>query len=110
LPDNDDWTLALLTNPEVIAVNQDALGLAAQRLTNNLAGAEIWTKQLADKSVAVGIFNRSIAVVPVNLIWHDLGLGVKAAVRDLWLRQDLGRQKNFTADLPPHGCVLLKVN
>jgi hypothetical protein len=37
-------------------------------------------------------------------------LGVKAAVRDLWLRQDLGRQKNFTADLPPHGCVLLKVN
>jgi hypothetical protein len=109
LPDNDDWTLALLTNPEVIAVNQDALGLPALRLTNAPAGAEIWTKNLADKSLAVGIFNRGNAVAPVNLVWHDLGLRAKPAVRDLWLRKDLARQKNFTAELPPHGCVLLKV-
>jgi hypothetical protein len=109
LPDNDGWTLALLTNPEVIAVNQDAFGQPAQRLTNVLAGAEIWTKKLADKSLAVGIFNRGNAAVPVNLIWHDLGLRAKPAVRDLWLRKDLGRRNNFVAELPPHGCVLLKV-
>jgi alpha-galactosidase len=110
LPDNDAWTLALLTNPEVIAVNQDALGLAAKRLTNVLAGAEIWTKPLADKSLAVGLFNRGKIAVPVNLVWKNLGLRVRPAVRDLWLRKDLGRAKNFTAEIPPHGCVLLRVN
>ena len=109
LPDNDDWTTALLTNPEVLAVNQDVLGRPAQRLTNVLVGVEIWTKKLADKSLAVGIFNRGNAAVPVNLVWHDLGLRAKPAVRDLWLRKDLGRQKNFTAELPPHGCALLRV-
>jgi hypothetical protein len=109
LPDNDDWTLALLTNPEVIAVNQDPLGQPAQGLTNVLAGVEIWKKKLADKSIAVGIFNRGKDVVPVNLVWHDLGLRAKPAVRDLWLRTDLGRQKIFAAEIQPHGCVLLKV-
>ncbi len=108
-PDNDAWTLALLTNPEVIAVDQDALGQPAQRLTNNLAGAEVWTKKLADQSLAVGIFNRGNAAVPVNLAWHDLGLRAQPAVRDLWLRKDLGRQKGFAAEIPAHGCVLLKV-
>ncbi len=110
LPDNDDWTIALLTNPEVLAVNQDALGQPAQRLTNVLVGVEIWTKKLADKSLAVGIFNRGNAAVPVNLVWRDLGMHAKPAVRDLWLRKDLGRQKNFTAELPPHGCALLRVS
>src|SRR5208282_4840749 len=96
LPDNDDWTLALLTNPEVIAVNQDALGQPGQRLTNVLAGVEIWTKKLADKSLAVGIFNRGKTAAPVNLVWHDLGLRTTPEVRDLWLRKDLGRQKSYT--------------
>ncbi len=110
LPDNDAWTLALLTNPEVLAVNQDSLGLAAQRMTNVPAGVEIWAKKLADKSTAVGIFNRGKAAMPVNLVWHDLGLRAKPAVRDLWLRKDLGRAKNFTAEIPAHGCVLLRVD
>ena len=108
LPDNDDWTLVLLTNPEVIAVNQDALGEPAQRLTNVLAGVEIWTKKLADQSLAVGIFNRGNAAVPVDLVWRSLDLRVSPAVRDLWLRQDLGRQKYFVAEIPPHGCALLR--
>jgi hypothetical protein len=109
LPDNDDWTFALLTNPEVIAVDQDILGLPAQRLTNGPAGAEVWTKKLADKSIAVGIFNRGNVAAPANLVWHDLGLGTRPTVRDLWLRKDLSRAKNFTAEIPPHGCVLLRV-
>lgn len=110
LPDNDAWTLALLTNPEVIAVNQDALGRPAQRLTNILAAAEIWTKPLADKSLAVGIFNRSSATVPVNLVWKNLGRRAQPAVRDLWLRQDVSRAKKFVTEIPAHSCLLLKVN
>ena len=110
LPDNDAWTLALLTNPEVLAVNQDALGQPAQRLTNVLADAEVWTKKLADKSLAVGIFNRGKTGLPVKLTWKDLGLRAKPAVRDVWVRKDLGKAENFTAELPPHGCVLLKAD
>ncbi len=128
LPDNDDWTLALLANPEVIAVNQDSLGQPAQRLTNNLAGAEIWAKKLADGSLAVGFFNRTVDAVKVNYAWSRLGFSTTAKacnlwhgatalmsrpsapeVRDLWLRKDLPRQKNFNAEIPPHGCVLVKV-
>jgi alpha-galactosidase len=109
LPDNDDWTLALLTSPEVLAVNQDPLGAAAQRMTNAVAGAEIWMKKLSDKSVAVGIFNHSPTNTTANLVWRDLGLPAKPAVRDLWLRQDLPRAKDISAEIPPHGCVLLRV-
>ena len=57
LPDNDAWTLALLTNPEVLALNQDPLGAAA-RQTAATNGIEIWAKPLHDGSRAVGIFNR----------------------------------------------------
>ena len=110
LPDNDAWTLALLTNPEVLAVNQDALGLAAQRMTNAPVGVEIWTKKLADKSLAVGIFNRGKSAASVNLVWKELGLRASPVVRDLWVRQDLAKAKNFAAEIPPHGCVLLKVD
>ena len=110
LPDNDAWTLALLTNPEVLAVNQDALGLAAQRITNVLASAEIWTKPLADKSLAVGIFNRGKTPVAVKLTWKNLGLRDRPTVRDLWVRKDLDRSKTFAAEIPPHGCVLLRAD
>jgi alpha-galactosidase len=109
LPDNDPWTLALLTNPEVLAVNQDPLGAAAQRVTNVVAGAEIWTKKLSDKSLAVGVFNRGKTNLTANLVWRDLGLPSKPAVRDLWLRKDLARGKNFSIEIPPHGCTLLRV-
>jgi alpha-galactosidase len=110
LPDNDTWTLVLLTNPEVIAVNQDALGQPAQPLTNAPAGVEIWTKKLADKSLAIGIFNRSKTGASVSLAWRDLGLRAKPAVHDLWLRKDLSKAKIYKAEIPPHGCCLLRVN
>jgi alpha-galactosidase len=109
LPDNDDWTTAILTNPEVLAVNQDSLGKRARRMFGPPQIAETWMKQLSDGSFAVGFFNRTEKAVSVNFPWRNLGFLSAPAVRDLWLRQDLGRQKNFVADLPPHGCVLLKV-
>lgn len=109
LPDNDDWTTALLTNPEVIAVNQDALGQPAQRLTNVLVGVEIWTKPLADKSLAVGLFNRGKTTVPVKLVWHELGLRTQPVVYDLWLRKNLPKSDKFSAEIPPHSCWLLRV-
>ena len=111
LPDNDAWTTAILSNPEVLAIDQDPLGKPAQRITN-LNGPEIWVKPLADGSRAVGFFNRTSQPVKVDLQWHDLhksGIRSRPDVRDLWLRQDLGRQKEFITELPAHGCMLVRI-
>ncbi len=109
LPDNDDWTTAILSNPEVLAVDQDVLGEPARRMIADGNVAEMWVKPLADGSLAVGFFNRTETTARVNYRWHYLGFSGQPEVRDLWLRQDLGRQQNFTAELPPHGCILLKI-
>ena len=109
LPDNDDWTTALLTHPEVLAIDQDPLGKPAQRTTGQSTGTEIWIKPLADGSSAVGLFNRNGETVKISVVWENLGFRSSPEVRDLWLRKDLGRQKEFAADLPPHGCLLLRV-
>jgi hypothetical protein len=45
----------------------------------------------------------------VDYAWQNLGFNSAPNVRDLWLRKDLGKAKDFTAEIPPHGCVLLKV-
>jgi hypothetical protein len=108
LPDNDDWTTALLTNPEVLAVNQDALGEPARHVTVTGQTADIWTKKLSDGALAVGFFNRTESPVKVNVAWHDLGFS-NPKVRDLWLRKDLGRQKEFAGEVPVHGSVMLRL-
>lgn len=95
LPDTDEWTLSLLTNDEVIAVNQDPLGKPAERVSQK-DGVEIWRKELHDGSVAVGYFNRSDAPVAVRL----------PAGRDLWRRQHV---KETIVTMQPHAAMLLKV-
>ena len=109
LPDNDDWTTALLTNPEVLAVDQDSLGRPARRMTGPPQVAETWMKPLADGSFAVGFFNRTAQPLKVNFPWSNLGFLSAPEVRDLWLRRDFGRQETFALELPPHGCALMHV-
>lgn len=109
LPDDDDWTTALLTNPEVLEVNQDSLGKKARRMFGPPQFPEIWMKELSNGLFAIGFFNRTDKTVSINIPWRDLGFRSAPMVRDLWLRKDLGSQENCVAELPPHGCVLLKV-
>jgi hypothetical protein len=109
LVDNDEWTTAILSNPEILAVDQDALGKQSRHLAIAGTRAEVWVKELSDGSLAVGFFNRTGRTAKVDYPWQTLGLSGSPQVRDLWLRQDLGAQQNFTADLPSHGCVLLAV-
>ena len=105
----DDFTLALLGNDEVIAVDQDPLGRAAGRIWSD-ARREIWARPLADGTMAVGLFNRGLHAAPVTVQWAQLGLQGRQPVRDLWQRQDLGvMQEGFTTTVPRHGAVLLKV-
>jgi hypothetical protein len=108
LPDNDDWTTALLTNPEVLAVNQDAAGGFARRISVSGQVADVWAKKLSDGAQALGFFNRTDSPLKLDFAWQNLGIA-KPDVRDMWLLKDLGRQKEFTAELPPHGCVLVRV-
>ncbi len=109
LPDNDEWTTVLLTNPEVMALNQDAAGKQARKISVANLKAEVWTRELADGSHAVGLFNRTGQGIAVELTWQQLGFSSSPKIRDLWLRKDLPKSKTFTAEIPAHGGVLLRV-
>lgn len=105
----DAFTLNLLTNDEVLDVNQDPLGRQGERIAaaNDL---ELWTKHLEDGSRAVGLFNRSLKDADLTVKWTDLGLTGKQTVRDLWRQQDLGEfSDQFSAPVPPHGVVLIRI-
>lgn len=109
LPDNDDRTLALLTNDEVLAIDQDLLGRAGRRVAK-VNSTEVWVKELADGSLAVGLFNRGSDPEPVTVTWADAGLSAKSTVRNLWTHQDLGAfDAQYTQTVSPHGAALLRV-
>ena len=107
LPDNTQWDLDLISNDEVLAVNQDALGSPARRVTQK-DGVEIWVKELKNGSKAAGLFNRSPATAEVALNWKEAGLVGKQKLRDLWHHRKLGTfDGNFSVSVPSHGAVLL---
>jgi alpha-galactosidase len=101
----------ILTNKEVIAVNQDALGREGERVAKN-GDLEVWAKQLKDGSRAVILLNRGAAEQQISANWEDLGYpsGVSASVRDLWQHKDLGKfTGKFSAAVPSHGVVMVIV-
>jgi alpha-galactosidase len=105
----DDFTRNLLTNDEVIDVNQDPLGIQARRVLKR-DEIEIWSKPLEDGSRAVGLFNLGEDAIPVSVRWSELGLRGPQAVRDLWRQKDLGAHgEGCTFEVPRHGVVLLKL-
>lgn len=109
LPDNDPWTLALLTNPEVIDVNQDYIGSAGTPVLKKGKSA-IWTKKLSHKrSLAVGLFNTDDFEQTITADWSTLGLKGPQIVRDLWSRKSLGTMDGkYIVTVPAHGAVLLR--
>lgn len=111
LDELDDFTLNLLTNDEVLAVNQDALVKQATRITKD-GWAQVFAKPLEDGSWAVGLFNRGVINQNVTVDWSKLKLSPSSShkVRDLWRQQDLGSfPEKFTAQVEPHGVVLIRV-
>ncbi|HTI12310.1 MAG TPA: putative Ig domain-containing protein [Puia sp.] len=104
----DDFTLGLLTNDEVLAVDQDALAKPAIR-TWNKDNVQVWVKELKDGSRALGIFNLSEKPLTSPIAFTRIGLPAQVKLRDLWRQQDLGLFKgSYTAKIPAHGVVLLK--
>jgi alpha-galactosidase len=102
-------TRDILTNPEVIAIDQDPLGIQGHRIKQE-GPLEVWVKPLKDGSAAVGLFNRGWGAMPVTVDLRDVGLGNSAVVRDLWAKKDLGSfQEKYTAIVPQHGVVMLQI-
>jgi alpha-galactosidase len=102
-------TLAILTSPEVVAVDQDPLGVQGQRVAQE-GTLEVWARPLADGSKATGLFNRGTGETPITVWFRDIEVGDTASVRDLWARKDLGVFKDsFTARVPAHGVMMLEV-
>ena len=102
-------TVAILTNREVIAIDQDPLGAQATRVSKE-GDLEVWSRPLGDGSRAVGLFNRGSAEARMTVRWSDIGVTGTQKVRDLWAHSDRGTgTQAFWADVPSHGVVLLKV-
>jgi alpha-galactosidase len=104
-------TKDILTAPEVIAVDQDALGIQGIKVTDNGAGLQVWSKTLSGSNTrAVALLNRSGAAANMTVNWSAIGLSGSATVRDLWARTDLGSfSGSYTASVPSHAIVLVKI-
>lgn len=105
-------TREILTNKEIIALNQDS-GFAQGRILFTEKNMQVWTKPLAEangKARAIAIMNRGNEDTTLNLDAQRTGIHKESSLRDLWLHQDLGKigsGKTFT--VPRHGIIVLKI-
>jgi alpha-galactosidase len=107
----DEATRSILLNKEVIAVDQDKLGVQGRRVSKT-GDQEVWVKPLSGGARAVLLFNRGKDPAAFGFTWTQLGIPAKqrAKVRDLWAHRDVRtRAGSFTARVEPHGVVMLKV-
>jgi alpha-galactosidase len=104
-------TRDILLNKDVIAVDQDSLGVQATIVQDNPPDLQVWVKPLADGSRAVLLFNRASVPSAITANWRSVGLGTnEARVRDLWTHTDSsGVAARYTATVPSHGVVMLRV-
>jgi alpha-galactosidase len=101
----------ILTNQEVIAINQDALGIQGRKVRDD-GEFEVWVKPVADGTRAVVLLNRSKAEANISVSWSEIGYPTTLIfeVRDLWQKKNLGEYKGlFAAEVPSHGVVMVKI-
>jgi alpha-galactosidase len=101
----------ILTNRELIAVNQDPLGKQGTRVRKD-GDSEVWSKQLKDGSRAVVLFNRGQTPADISVTWEEIGYssGAEAEIRDLWAGKNLGKRRSrFSSRVAPHDVVVINV-
>jgi len=104
-------TRDILTNREVIAIDQDPLGRQGSKVRDD-GDLEVWARPLADGSRAVILFNRSAKETSMSVSWAEIGYPktLNAKVRDLWGHKDAGTFKGvYSAPVAPHGVVMVKI-
>jgi alpha-galactosidase len=103
-------TVALLTNHDVIAVDQDPAGKQGDRVWAE-GPLEVWARPLAGGSKAVGLFNRHDGPLAVQVDFAELGFKRSPKFRDIWKAKDLGRVPSpYKIEIPAHGVILLRIS
>jgi alpha-galactosidase len=103
-------TKEILTNKEVIAIDQDPLGKGGYRISKN-GETEIWIKPLAKGDTALAFFNRGVSETEMSVKWNDLQIKGKSKVRDLWAHKDLlATADGLTVKVESHGVVMVRVS
>lgn len=106
----DEFTLNVLCNGEVIAVNQDPLG-AQGRIVRQTADEFVLAKPLEDRAVAVGLFNLAEVERTVRITWAELGIGGERSVRDVWRQEEIGAFDGaFEARVARHGVEMVRIS
>jgi len=106
----DAFTLNVLCNPDVIAVDQDPLGESAEVIMHAY-GSFVMVKKLVDGSKAVGLFNRGKTPLKITTTWNELHLKGNQTIRDLWREKKLGTyNKNFSVVVPAQGVIMVQLN
>lgn len=101
----------ILTNKEVIAVDQDSMGMQGRRVKRD-GDLDVWAKQLADGGRAVALLNRGKTEATISVSWNEIGYPpeLQASVRDLWAKKDLGTMKGgFSAKVASHDVVMVRI-
>jgi hypothetical protein len=103
----DDYGISLLTNDEIIGVNQS--GVAGKRLYKT-PESQVFYQSLPDGSYNIGVFNTSSSTQDISVKWADIGIQGNAFVHDMWSHEDLGSlEKGFTANLSTHASRMIHV-
>jgi alpha-galactosidase len=107
----NDTIKNILTAPEIIAIDQDSLGIQGTRIRND-NGLQIWQKALSDGSIAVALLNVKDSAADMFVTLEEIGFkkGVTSSVRDLWNRKNLEPITDiFKTEVEPHGVVVVKI-
>jgi alpha-galactosidase len=104
-------TRAILTNKDLIAIDQDPLGMQGRRV-KKMGDLEVWSKQMSDGTRAVALLNRSEGEKEISVGWQDIGYpeSLKASVRDVWSGKAAENiQGKYSASVPSHGAVVVRI-
>ncbi|MBS1642625.1 MAG: glycoside hydrolase family 27 protein [Bacteroidetes bacterium] len=105
---NND-TKEILLNEELIAVNQDALGIQAERkITTD--SVDVFIKPLEEKNYAIGILNKTNREIKYTLNFTDIGINEKMKIKDLWLHKNINEAKNIETNIAAHETKVYKLS
>src|SRR5207248_2415308 len=102
---------AILTNKDLIAIDQDPLGIQGRRVKKD-GDLEVWSKELSDGTRAVALLNRSEGEKEISVAWTEIGYPelLKASVHDLWSGKTAENiQGKYSASVPSHGAVVIRI-
>ena len=101
-------TKDLYLNKDMIAINQDSLGVQGHRISDK-QGKQVWTKPLKNGDIAVALLNNNSSTQTVECDFADIGVDGEVEVRDAWKKKDLGALSHVSIELPAHGSALLRL-